>query len=111
MLGMQRFILWFSLLLLAVPFAQNPGTTSVTARLDVAPSQLLATPIDHNLASYNGEYSGRRLSALRDIDSANVSPVRAQWGVPATNSTHLEVTALVVHGVVFVTLTNATHRL
>ena len=106
MLGMQRFTLCFSLLLLAVPFAQNPGTTSVTARLDVAPSQLLVTPVDHNWSSYNGDYTGRRYSALREIDKSNVSELRAQWVFHVANSNHLEVTPVVVDGMMFVTSAN-----
>jgi alcohol dehydrogenase (cytochrome c) len=103
---MQRFTLWLSLLLLAVPFAQNPGTTSVTARLDVAPSQLLVTPIEHNWSSYNGDYTGRRYSALREIDKSNVSELRAQWVFHVANSNHLEVTPVVVDGMMLVTSAN-----
>ena len=103
---MQRFTLCFSLLLLAVPLAQNPGTTSVTARLDVASAQLLVTPIDHNWSSYNGDYTGRRYSALREIDKSNVSQLRAQWVFHVANSNHLEVTPVVVDGMMFVTSAN-----
>jgi alcohol dehydrogenase (cytochrome c) len=103
---MQRFTLCFSLLSLAVPFAQNPGTTSVTARLDVAPSELLVTPVDHNWSSYNGDYTGRRYSALREIDKTNVSELRAQWVFHVANSNHLEVTPVVVDGMMFVTSAN-----
>ena len=106
MLGMQRFTIGFSLLLLAVPFAQHPGTTSLTARLDVAPSQLLVTPVDHNWSSYNGDYTGRRYSALREIDKSNVSELRAQWVFHVANSNHLEVTPVVVDGMMFVTSAN-----
>ena len=106
MLGMQRFTLGFSLLLLAVPFAQHPGTTSLTARLDVAPSQLLVTPVDHNWSSYNGDYTGRRYSALREIDKSNISKLRAQWVFHVANSNHLEVTPVVVDGMMFVTSAN-----
>jgi alcohol dehydrogenase (cytochrome c) len=106
MLGMQRFTLGFSPLLLAGPFAQNPGTTSLTARLDVAPSELLVTPVDHNWSSYNGDYTGRRYSALREIDKSNVSKLRAEWVFHVANSNHLEVTPVVVDGMMFVTSAN-----
>jgi alcohol dehydrogenase (cytochrome c) len=108
---MQRFTLWFSLLLIAAPLAQNSGTTSVAARVDVAPSQLLATPVDHNWLSYNGDYSGRRYSALREIDKANVSQLRAQWVFHVANSSHLEVTPAVVDGMMFVTSANDAYAL
>jgi len=106
MVGWQKFTLCFSLLAFAARFAQTPGTASVTARLDVDPSQLLATPINDNWLSYNGDYSGRRYSALRGIDTLNVSQLRAQWVFHVRNSSHLEVTPLVVNGMMFVTSAN-----
>ena len=92
-------------------FAQSPTTTSVTARVDVTSSQLLATPADHNWISYNGDYTGRRYSALREINSANVSQLRAQWVFHAPNSSHLEVTPVVVDGMMFATSANDAYAL
>ena len=113
MLGTQRFTLRFFLLLFAMPLAlaQSPTTTSVSTRVDVAPSQLLTTPVDHNWLSYNGDYTGRRYSALREINNANVSQLRAQWVFHAPNSSHLEVTPVVVDGMMFATSANDAYAL
>jgi alcohol dehydrogenase (cytochrome c) len=106
MAGCQRFTLCLSLLLMAGRFAQDPGAASVTARIDVAPAQLLATPVNENWLSYNGDYSGRRYSALRGINALNVSQLQAQWVFHVGNSSHLEVTPVVVNGMMFVTSAN-----
>ena len=111
MVGWPRFTLCFALFVIAVPFAQGPSTTSVTARLDVDTSQLLVTPVNHNWPSYNGDYTGRRYSALREIDKANVSQLRAQWAFHAPNSSHLEVTPVVVDGMMLVTVANDAYAL
>ena len=113
MLGMQRFTLRFFLLLFATPLAlaQSPATTSVSTRVDVAPSQLLTTPVDHNWLSYNGDYTGRRYSALHEINNANVSQLRAQWVFHSPNSSHLEVTPVVVDGMMFATSANDAYAL
>ncbi len=111
MVGWPRVTVCFALFVLAVPFGQGPGSTSVTARLDVDTSQLLVTPINHNWPSYNGDYTGRRYSALREIDKANVSQLRAQWAFHAPNSSHLEVTPVVVDGLMLVTVANDAYAL
>jgi alcohol dehydrogenase (cytochrome c) len=94
-----------------MPFAQGPTTTPVTARLDVDSSQLLVTPVNHNWPSYNGDYTGRRYSALREIGKNNVSQLRAQWAFHAPNSSHLEVTPVVVDGMMLVTVANDAYAL
>ncbi len=113
MLGTHRITLGFFLLLFVATFAlaQSPTTTSVSTRVDVAPSQLLTTPVDNNWLSYNGDYTGRRYSALREINNANVSQLRAQWVFHAPNSSHLEVTPVVVDGMMFVTSANDAYAL
>ncbi len=111
MVGWPRFTLCFAFFVIAAPCAQGPSTTPVTARLDVDTSQLLATPVSHNWPSYNGDYTGRRYSALREIDKANVSQLRAQWAFHAPNSSHLEVTPVVVDGMMLVTVANDAYAL
>jgi len=111
MLGWQKSTLCLSLLVIAVRFAQGPGTSSVTSRVDLDPSQLLATPITDNWLSYNGDYTGRRYSALRGIDTNNVSELRAQWVFHVGNSNRLEVTPVVVNGMMFVTSANDAYAL
>lgn len=87
-------------------FAQNPPMTSISSRVDVTAAQLLAAPVSSNWPSYNGDYTGRRYSALRQINTSNVSELRAQWVFHAPNSSHLEVTPVALDGILFVTAAN-----
>ena len=89
-----------------VLFAQSVPMTSLTTRIDVQPSQLLEKPVSANWLSYNGDYTGRRYSSLHDINPGNVAQLRAQWVFHASNSNHLEVTPVVVDGIMFVTSAN-----
>src|SRR5262245_45425551 len=79
---------------------------SVSAALDVRPAELLVRPPAANWISYNGDYSGRRFSGLAEINASNVGQLRAQWIFHARNADHLEVTPVVVNGVMFVTAAN-----
>jgi alcohol dehydrogenase (cytochrome c) len=101
----------FSLLVMASLFAQDPPMTSISTRIDVDPAQLLLKPVSSNWPSYNGDYSGRRYSALREINTSNVSQLRAQWVFHTPNSSHLEVTPVAVDGMLFVTSANDAYAL
>jgi alcohol dehydrogenase (cytochrome c) len=90
---------------------QVPVGTSVTTVVDVLPARLLKSPVAENWLSYNGDYTGRRYSALREVTSANVSRLRAQWVFHAPNSSNLEVTPVVVDGIMFVTVANDAYAL
>ena len=109
----QKCILCFSLLGLntVVLYAQSDGTSATSTRIDVQPSELLTMPASANWFSYNGDYSGRRYSGLREINAANVSQLRAQWVFHAPNSSHLEVTPVVAGGIMFVTAANDAYAL
>jgi len=63
-------------------------------------------PAAGNWPSYNGDYSGRRYSALNAITVDNVGLLRAEWVFHARNSDRLEVTPVVVNGTMFVTSAN-----
>lgn len=76
------------------------------AVLEVAPADLLAAPVAANWPSYNGDYTGRRFSALAGITPANVSRLAARWVFHARNSDRLETTPAVIDGVMFVTSAN-----
>jgi alcohol dehydrogenase (cytochrome c) len=78
----------------------------VVAASAVAPEDLLATPVGANWTSYNGDYTGRRYSALREIDSGNVQQLRAAWVFHPGNSQSLQATPVVIRGVMFVTSAN-----
>jgi len=92
-------------------FAQNRPMSSTSTRVDVDSSKLLVTPAASDWLSYNGDYSGRRYSALREIDRSNVSQLRAQWVFHTPNSSHLEVTPVAVDGLLFVTAANDAYAL
>jgi alcohol dehydrogenase (cytochrome c) len=97
-----------ALLVLNTPalFAQSTPMTSVTTDVNVQPAELLSKPVSANWLSYNGDYTGRRYSALREIDAKNVRQLRAQWVFHVSNSNQLEVTPVVFDGIMFVTSAN-----
>ena len=96
---------------LAVAGAQSAGKSAVSVTVDVQPQQLTEQPPDKNWLSYNGDYTGRRYSNLDQITVANVDKLRAQWVFHAPNSDSLEVTPVVVDGLMFVTSANDAYAL
>jgi alcohol dehydrogenase (cytochrome c) len=84
----------------------QPGQAPVVADVNVDPADLLTQPPAANWTSYNGDYTGRRYSALHQITTANVGRLRAAWIFHASNSERLEVTPVVVRGVMYVTSAN-----
>src|SRR3989454_2583595 len=108
MAGWQQFTSCIALLAwnTLVLSAQGARITSVVTSLDVNPARLLSKPVADNWLSYNGDYTGRRYSALREINAANIAQLRAQWVFHAANSSALEVTPVVVDGVMFATAAN-----
>ena len=86
-------------------FGQGHGATSSSA-LQVTAEDLLTTPMAENWPSYNGDYTGRRYSSLREINRANVAQMRAAWVFHPGNSQRLEATPVVIRGVMYVTSAN-----
>jgi alcohol dehydrogenase (cytochrome c) len=82
----------------------TPATRSMS--IDVRSEDLLNQPPSENWISYNGDYSGRRYSGLSEINSANLSGLRAEWVFHAGNTKRLEVTPLVINGIMLVTAAN-----
>ena len=74
-------------------------------------AELVAQPAGSNWLSYNGDFSGRRYSRLSQINRGNVGELRAQWVFHSSNSNRLEVTPIVVNGIMFVTSANDTFAL
>jgi alcohol dehydrogenase (cytochrome c) len=85
--------------------------TSVAAKIDVTHAQLTVAPSRENWPSYNGDYTGRRYTALEQITPENVKQLRAEWVFHARNSDSLEVTPVVVSGVMFLTAANDAYAL
>jgi len=79
---------------------------SAAAGVTVNVEDLLASPPEANWASYNGDYTGRRYSALREINPTNAQQLRAAWVFHPGNAQNLEVTPVVVRGMMYVTSAN-----
>ncbi len=54
-----------------------------------------------NWLTYWGDYQGRHFSGLNQIDASNVNQLQARWSVPMPGDSSLEVTPLVVDGVMY----------
>lgn len=74
--------------------------------LTVSDEDLLAQPVGENWISYNGDYTGRRYSRLDQITVTNVHDLRPAWVFHPGNSQRLEVTPVVVRGVMYITASN-----
>ena len=96
----------FALLAVLIGVPLTGQERSVVAASAVGAEDLLASPVGTNWTSYNGDYTGRRYSALREINTANVHQLRAAWVFHPGNSQNLEATPVVVRGVMFVTSAN-----
>src|ERR1700733_4580157 len=79
--------------------AGQQGQAPVVADVNVSAEDLLTQPPGANWTSYNGDYTGRRYSALHEITAANVAQLRASWIFHPSNTEKLEVTPVVVNGV------------
>lgn len=86
--------------------AQERAGAAISARIDVQPKELLAAAPNANWPMYHGDYSGRRYSALDQINAANVAQLRAQWVFHAPGAGEWEVTPVVVDGIMFVGAAN-----
>ena len=97
--------------MMASATAQDAGKSSYSVSVDVSPEQLVGQPAGKNWLSYNGDYTGRRFSNLNQINGQNVANLRTQWVFHAPNSNSLEVTPVVVDGMMFVTSANDAYAL
>src|SRR5579864_1664797 len=86
--------------------AGSEASQQVTTEVNVLSEDLLAPQPGANWLSYNGDYSGRRYSELAQVTNKNVEQLRAQWVFHSRNSDHLEVTPVVVNGLMLVTSAN-----
>jgi alcohol dehydrogenase (cytochrome c) len=91
---------------IALAFADEKLSAPISAAIDVLPEHLVAQPPGANWPSYNGDYTGRRYSSLAEINVNNVGQLRTQWVFHANNSNRLEVTPVVVNGLMLVTAAN-----
>jgi alcohol dehydrogenase (cytochrome c) len=105
----RSLIVYCSLLVLFISAVGQSG--GQTANMGVQPAQLLSHTINENWPSYNGDYTGRRFSSLTQITPENVGQLRAEWVFHSRNSGKLEVTPVVVDGVMYITASNDVYAL
>ena len=89
-----------------LPVAGQEGKSRVPIDIHVTAADLLGQPVGANWTSYNGDYSGRRFSGLREINVANVGQLRAAWIFHPSNTQTLEATPVVIRGMMYVTSAN-----
>jgi alcohol dehydrogenase (cytochrome c) len=91
--------------------ADQKSDISLSTLIDVQPADMRMQPSGSNWLSYNGDYTGRRYSGLRQIDRSNAEQLRAQWVFHVPQADDMEVTPVVVNGVMFVTAQNDAYAL
>jgi alcohol dehydrogenase (cytochrome c) len=85
-------------------FASWQSNLNVSA--NVTAKDLLVSPVAANWPSYNGDYTGRRYSTLKEINTTNVSQLSLAWVFHPGNTERLEATPVVVRGIMYVTAAN-----
>lgn len=86
----------------ALPAAASPTVTA---------QELLVAPVTANWPMYNGDYTGRRYSGLKQITPENVHGLAAQWAFHTPASARLENTPVVANGIMYVTAANDCYAL
>lgn len=86
--------------------AESQTSQHMKTEINVLSEDLLASQPGANWLSYNGDYSGRRYSELDQINLQNIDQLRAEWVFHSRNSGRLEVTPLVVNGMMLVSSAN-----
>ena len=94
-----------------VAHGQHTTTSRGLGDIHVEQSDLVNTTLRDNWTSYNGDYTGRRYSSLTQVTPENVHQLRAQWVFHSRTPGILEVTPVVVAGVMFVTGSNNAYAL
>lgn len=86
----------------------QPAIGSDTAQL---PFSRIVNPQSGDWATYHGQLSGNRMSPLKQITPANVDKLGAKWLFPIANARRLEMTPIVLDGVMYVTAANEVYAL
>jgi alcohol dehydrogenase (cytochrome c) len=95
----------------AIAVANQEPNSNISVTVDLRAEDLLGQPVANNWVSYNGDYSGQRFSALDQMTTKNVGPLRAEWVFHVPTPGDLEVTPLVVNGVMFIGAANDVYAL
>ncbi len=96
---------------IGAPLSAQQQSAHVSVAPNVAGDDLLVAPVGENWPSYNGDYSGRRYSSLDQINVSNAAKLRASWVFHPGNTQALEVTPVVVRGLMYITASNDTFAL
>lgn len=104
-------VIWFALPVLLFAFRAFADDSVVSVKVNVSAADIAVRSLAENWLSYNGDYSGRRYSSLTQITAGNVAQLRAQWVFHSAETRRLEVTPVVVDGIMFVTAANDTYAL
>ena len=103
----MRMVLLVAVVFVCLPaVARDNAASPLATPIDVRSEDLLVHPPAANWISYNGDYSGRRFSSLSEINPVNLAGLRVEWVFHAHNTSRLEVTPVVVNGLMFVTAAN-----
>jgi alcohol dehydrogenase (cytochrome c) len=97
--------------MLSVPLSGQKSDPSLARAPGVQASHLLSRTIKGDWPSYNGDYTGRRFSSLTQITPQNVRHLQAQWVFHSRNAGILEVTPVVVNGIMYVTASKDAYAL
>ncbi len=74
--------------------------------IDVQQRDLNQKEAKENWVSYNGDYTGRRYSAMNEVTPANAATLKKQWAFHTTGAGVMQVTPVVVAGIMFITRSN-----
>jgi alcohol dehydrogenase (cytochrome c) len=103
--GYRRFFVLCVILLAGMAQAQ-PNPAKADSDNGVTNKDLEVKGIQDDWISYNGDYTGRRYTSLSQVTPQNVPQLRAQWVFHSRNAGTLEVTPVVVAGIMYVTGSN-----
>ena len=92
-------------------YARLKNSDAGNGLINVQQSDLLREPVADNWTSYNGDYTGMRHSSLTQVTPANADRLQAHWVFHPRTVSPLEVTPIVVAGVMFVTSANDAYAL
>jgi len=91
---------------------ENDGVLSgVPSGSEAEAFPAIADPSPGEWPTYHGHLSGNRYSSLRQINAENVAHLTPRWMFPIANSKRLEVTPVVVNGVMYVTTANEVYAI
>jgi alcohol dehydrogenase (cytochrome c) len=93
------------------PLMHAQQATPNLGDINIATKDLTNTDLRDNWVSYNGDYTGRRYSSLTQVTPQNAHRLQAQWVFHSRNAGVLEVTPVVIAGIMFVTGSNDAYAL